>query len=377
MAGTTAAVESIVKSNCNTLLKAMQDHHSDADVGISVALFYPGNSEVPRFFGYGSAGPCITITADTIYAIGSVTKVFTASLAAHLNVQGVIGDLGQTLVGPYLSNADCKPSGVSGSYWSGTEGLTFAQLATQTSGMPDEAKGSYSEQLFANEAPSCAQIAWWNDNASSFAQGEGFWVYSNAGFVTLGFAVVAAAQAGGLSAGYTKLLNDVITTPIGMPNTFAADDVPAGAVLAQGYTPQTKPVAVTHAADLKSSANDMYAWLAAIYEAMQLEASGATLTPLQQALAATAKTWIAQPTKPNKEPTPFAMGLGWQIPTVASAQVLAKDGATSKGGCTCWVGLTRYALTVPPAGIALMTNQDGVAPDGTARTILEQIIALG
>ena len=378
MADTSSAVKSIVNSSCDTLLKDLQVRHPGADVGISVALFYPGNSEVPEFFGYGTARRGgARVTAETVYAIGSVTKVFTASLAAYLNVQGAIGALDQTPVGPYLSNAGCDPSGVSGPYWSGSAGLTFARLATQTSGMPDESNGHYSAQLFANEPPSCAQLAWWNDHESSFAKHEGSWIYSSAGFVTLGFAVAAAAQAGGLAAGYTPLLGDVLTTPLDMPSTFAAGDVPAHAVLAQGYTHETKPVPITDAADLKSSASDMHNWLAALYRAMRLEASGAALTPLQQALAATAKTWIAQPEKPNKEPTGFAMGLGWQIPTLASAQVLAKDGVTGQGGCSCWCGLTRYASAVPPVGIALMTNQVGVSPDATARTILEQIIALG
>lgn len=381
MAGTVSSVEDIVSSHSEKHLKKMREFHSGGDVGISIALFYPGQSDVPGFFGYGSAGPNLDVTADTIYAIGSVTKVFTASLAAYLNVQGVIGALDQTLIGPYLSNAACPLSGVSGPYWSGTAGLTFAQLATQTSGMPDEANGHYSEQLFANAPPSCAQLDWWNEHASkgkeSFEKNEGSWIYSSAGFVTLGFGVVAAAQAGGLATGYPNLLSEIITVPIGMPSTFAANDVPPNAVLAQGYTKNTTAVPITNAADLKSSAADMRAWLAAVYEAMQLEASGATLTPLQQALAATAQTWIEQPMKPNHEPTGFAMGLGWQIPTLGSATVLAKNGATGQGGCSCWVGLTRYDPNVPPVGIALMTNQIGVSPDATARTILEKIIALG
>jgi hypothetical protein len=41
-----------------------------------------------------------------------------------------------------------------------------------------------------------------------------------------------------------------------------------------------------------------------------------------------------------------------------------------------WLGLTRYDPTVPPAGIALMTNQVAVSPDATAECILEKIIAL-
>jgi len=374
MTDTTQTVQGIVDSNCGTLLQEMKKAHPDSDVGVSVALYYPGNPGVPGFFKYGSAGPGIEITNETVYAIGSVTKLFTATLAAYLNVKNIIGALDQTLVGQYLANANCYPSGVSGSYWNE---VTFAEFATQTSGMPDEANGPYSDQLFADEPPSCNQLNWWNENETSFGNNQGYWIYSSAGFVTLGFAVAAAAAAGGLTGGYTALLESIITAQIGMPNTFAADDVPPNAVLAQGYNANSKGVPITSAADLKSSAHDMLAWLDAVYQAMKLQGAGASLTPLQQALANTTNTWIANPENPDKEPTNFAMGLGWQIPTIGSAQVLTKNGVTSKGGCSCWVGLTRYDSTVPAVGIALMTNQTGVDPDPIARTILQEIIAVG
>jgi hypothetical protein len=80
--------------------------------------------------------------------------------------------------------------------------------------------------------------------------------------------------------------------------------------------------------------------------------------------------------KPNKKSENFAMGLGWQIPTFGSVDVLAKDGSTGKGGCSCWVGLTRYSSNVPPVGIALLTNQNGFRPTSTAKEILTKILAL-
>jgi len=375
MTDTTQTIQGIVDSNCGKLLQEMQQAHPNSDVGISVALYYPGNTDVPGFFKYGLAGPGIEITNETVYAMGSVTKVFTASLASYLNVQKIIGELDQTLVGQYLANKDCSQSDVSGSYWNSA---TFAQFATQTSGMPDEANGRYSVQLFADEPPSCNQLSWWNDsqNQTNFENSKGYWIYSNAGFVTLGFAVAAAAAAGGLTGGYTALLKSIITAPVGMPNTFAADDAPPNAVIAQGYNANSKQAPATVAADLKSSAQDMLAWLDAVYQAMKLQATGASLTPLQQALANTTDIWIPKPQAPDKKFTNYAMGLGWQIPTIGSSKVLTKNGATGQAGFSCWVGLTRYDSTVPAVGIALMTNQTGVNPDPTARTILQEIINL-
>ena len=373
----TQTVQNIVDTHCGSLLTDMQNAHGNAEVGISVALYYPGNTQVPGFFKYGSAGPNIEITNQTIYAIGSVTKVFTASLASYLNVKNIIGDLNQTQVKQYLNNLSCEYKGVSGDYW---DELTFADLATQTSGMPDEANGPYSEQLFADELPSCPQLSWWNDSANeaSFQKNQGFWIYSNPGFVTLGFAVAAAAADASLSGGYTALLESVITSPIGMPNTFAAQHAPPNAVIAEGYDKSSStPKPATKAADLKSTAQDMLAWLDANYTAMKLNAGGQSLTPLQQALVNATNIWKTDLKNPNGGSISFDMGLAWQIPKFGSAEVLAKNGATGKGGFSCWVGLTRYASNVPAAGIALMTNQMGVDPDPTARTILQQIIELG
>lgn len=370
----TQTIQGIVDSKCRILLKEMQHAHNK-DVGISVALYYPGNTDVPTFFKYGSAGPGIEITDETVYAIGSVTKVFTATLASYLNVKNIIGALDQTTVSQYLRNLSCTPTGVSGSYW---DEVTFADFATQTSGMPDEANGPYAEQLFADELPSCPQMSWWTDseNETNFKTNQGSWIYSNAGFVTLGFAVAAAAADGALPGGYTALLENIITSPIRMPNTFAADDVPPNAVIAEGYSSASSPPhPATNAADLKSTAQDMLAWLDAVYTAMKLQATeGASLTPLQQAIANTTNIWKTNLTNPNGKSIPFDMGLAWQIPTMGSAQVLAKNGATGKGGFSCWVGLTRYDSTVPAAGIALMTNQIGVDPDRTAGTILREIL---
>src|SRR5262249_26477721 len=87
---------------------------------------------VPNVFHYGCARPNEPITSKTIYGIGSVTKVSTATLAAYLM-----------------------------QYWNTQR---FSDFATQTSGMPDEANGPRADQLFGGKPPSCSQLAWWNDN---------------------------------------------------------------------------------------------------------------------------------------------------------------------------------------------------------------------
>jgi beta-lactamase class C len=363
----------IVDYECNALLSAMQKYHTgaEANVGISLALFYPNDPGVPSFFHYGSAGPDEPITPKTIYGIGSVTKVFTGTLAAYLNVQNIIPDL-RTPVGPFLVNSACSPGTVSGQYWNTANVLDFA---TQTSGLPDEANGAYADQLFGGKAPSCDQLAWWNDNQGAFVSNRGDWIYSSAGFVTLGFAIAGAANTT-----YPDLLTSGITSALEMVDTFVAKNVPAGGQVVQGYSTQSKPVPITGAADMKSTGQDMLAWLAAVYQAIKLAAAGSSMSPLQQAIAEATRVWIPAPIQqpPPLKATPFSMGLAWQIPTVADRtrgdySIVVKNGAAS--GCSCWIGLTAYDSQIPPVGVALLTNQMGVSPDGYARAILQQIVA--
>ena len=372
MSGSAKYVKQVVDDTCGDLLLAMQNNFRGDAVGVSLALYYPGNTAVPPFFGYGLSAPNQGVTENTVYAIGSVTKVFTATLAAYLVQQGTIGNLGTTTVAPYLGNPMCDPWGVAGDYWSE---VTFADFATQTSGMPDEAPQHISSALFLDEPPSCDLLAWWNNpgNQADWQKSQGDWIYSSAGFVTLGFAVTGAA-----GQGYTRLLRVCITEPLAMDRTFAADQVPHDTVLAVGYAGPGKQVNVTAASDLKSNASDMVGWMQAVHAAMSAPQSA----PLPAAIVETTNVWIAQPKKPDGSNEAFAMGLGWQIPSQDSIPFLEKNGATSLGGCSCWIGLTKPGPGVPVVGVMVMTNQSGVgahgiSPDRYGRQILNALLTSG
>ncbi|MBC7864013.1 MAG: beta-lactamase family protein, partial [Bacteroidia bacterium] len=213
-----STVKEIVDSNCNKLLGEMKDKHAALadDIGISVSLFYPAHPRVKSFYSYGYAGPNQqAITPATIFAMGSVTKVFTASLAAWLSANGTIDNLENTLVAPILG-----PSVSESDYWNS---LTLKDLATQTSGMPKNSPGKPSVNLFRGHEPSPLFVDWWNntnDQNSWLADLNTKWIYSNAGFVTLGFAVVNAAINAGLASNYAQLLGNVITAPLGMNDSF-------------------------------------------------------------------------------------------------------------------------------------------------------------
>lgn len=365
-------IDQIMDAECNGLLNRMCSGANKplADqMGISVALFYPGDSSIPTFYRYGNAGPKQEITDSTVFAMGSVTKAFTATIAAILSAQNVIDPIGEALVGPYFPLIN-QPS----SYW---DAVTFLDFATQTSGMPDKPpKHQPSVQLFDGDPPSGPFVDWWNaesnQNEWSHERQLGNWIYSNPGFVTLGFACVAAAQAKlDPNTTYADLLAE-ITGPLGMQETFVGSFAAMGITESIGHA-DGKEVQIKGAVDLKSSARDMHAFMAGLYEAMQLSAQGSAMSTLQQGLAAATKPWITNP----KVKSPFVsqMGLGWQI---SNTGFLNKNGGTSRGGSSCDVQLSLYREGKQPIGIALMTNQVGAEHGATptAASIVDQIAQL-
>ncbi len=365
-------IDQIVHVQCRRLLKSMRRSINSPladELGISVALFYPGDQGIRKFYKYGKAGPDQKITESTVFALGSVTKAFTAILTAILQVKNVIGPMENALVAPYFPVIN-QPS----PYW---DTATFLDFATHTSGMPDKSPdGQPSVKLFDGYAPSEDFVGWWNDEnlqknwAHRIQQNE--WIYSNPGFVTLGFAAVAAAQASmGADITYGDLLEE-ITGTLGMKETFVGSDVPIGAVESIGHA-KGRAVAINGAVDLKSSARDMHTFLAALNEAMQLSSQGSAMSVLQEGLALSTQKWKTA-TNP-KTGVDMNMGLGWQLTTTG---FLDKNGATSRGGSSCDVRLRVFAEGKQPVGIAVMTNQVGSkrTPSSVAKAIVEAIAGL-
>jgi CubicO group peptidase (beta-lactamase class C family) len=95
-----------------------------------MAIVFEDNPIFCRAFGFADVERQVYATTTTIYPIGSVTKVFMATMLAQLWERGVIGleDPLQKYVPEY------EPS----SPFAGTRPTTLRQLATHTSGLPQD-----------------------------------------------------------------------------------------------------------------------------------------------------------------------------------------------------------------------------------------------
>jgi len=255
--------------------------------------------------------------------------------------------------------------------------ITLLQLATHTSGMPDEDKstGKASYNLFHDLDPSAELINYWTTFAPVNPIGE-CWLYSSLGFVTLGYAVTqmyGEPEKGKYNAILERYFTGMKSDLLRMPHTGAIvqdDWMPA-----KGYVrdkDQTEPASGI-AADLKSSGHDMLTFIKA-----QLNQLDPAPNPvIQRAISAT-QDYHGEFPKCGKPKAPeMKMGLGWQIVELDGRRMLTKNGASGLGGQSCAICLLPDILV----GISVLTNQvyrgssrpSGTSPTAVAREILSEL----
>jgi beta-lactamase class C len=288
-----------------------------------------------------------TLDEGTVFGVGSVTKVFTATLLAYQC----------TVTPPQKALTDAVTAYLPGSVGSSAlKQVTLQQLATHTSSLPPEGGGpTASDNLFADQPPSGLLEGFWKKWQPPQAPGS-CWCYSDVGFITLGFAVSGVGSPPA-SFDYLTLLSDVITGPsqLNMPATTTYANQKPG-IVTPGYEPDGKP-ATGHAADLYSSGPDMLTWLKAnLYAASGSTALDQALAFAQQNQNVTHEICTACQS-PGVTQTTFSMGLAWQIGS-RTPQIWGKDGATGLGGYSCWIGFAPSA----EIALAILTNRDGADP---------------
>jgi D-alanyl-D-alanine-carboxypeptidase/D-alanyl-D-alanine-endopeptidase len=282
-------------------------------VGIVVGVIEPKGR---RVIAYGALDKDDKrpLDGDTVFEIGSVSKVFTSLLLADMVQRGEVALIDP--ISKYL------PAGVK-TPERGGRSITLQDLSTHTSGLPRLPKNfapkdhsnpyaDYSvEQLY--QFLSTYELT--RDIGSQFE-------YSNLGGGLLGH--VLSRRAG---MDYEALVRSRICRPLGMNNTRITLSPELKAHLALGHNQEMKPVpnwdlpTLAGAGALRSTANDMLAFLAANLN---------TKSPLAPAMAAMLK--VRRPTGS----VGLEIGLGWFIVTRDGNEIVWHNGGT--GGYRSFVG---------------------------------------
>jgi serine-type D-Ala-D-Ala carboxypeptidase/endopeptidase len=323
-----------------------QQHQS---VGIVIGLIGP---EGRRVIAYGNLekGDQRPLNGDTVFEIGSETKVFTSLLLADMVQRGQVKL--DDPVAKYLPNTVKMPERDGRS-------ITLVDLATHTSGLP---------RMPANLTPKDPANPYADysvDQLYQFLSGYQLtrdigsrYEYSNLGGGLLGH--VLARRAG---TDYEALVESRICGPLGMKSTTIALTPEMKARLALGHNAQLETVknwdlpTLAGAGALRSTANDLLNFLAANL--------GYSKSPLAPAMEAMLKT-----RRPTGN-TSLEIALGWHIFTANGKEIVWHNGGT--GGYRSFFGFDPKARI---GVVALSNASTNVGVDDIGRHLLDSSIAL-
>lgn len=297
-------------------------------------------------FGYGSVrenGPAPD--GQTVFEIGSVTKCFTGLLLAQMAEAGEV-----TLDEPV---SQLLPEGVAVPSKDGAS-ITLLHLSAQTSGLPRMPPNFDPADVTDPYADYDAQKLYDALRAIELSRRPGErYDYSNLGVGLLGHAL--ALRAG---RSYEQLLIERICAPLGLRDTRLTLDADQRRRFATGHDiagAASKPWAFdafAGAGAIRSTADDMLAFLAANLALVESPLSGAT------------KTTHAPRARADSDRTDI--GLGWHIGT--------RTGARWHNGQTG--GYHSFVAFVPgrQVGVVVLTNASGGIIDTLGTQLLQLML---
>jgi CubicO group peptidase (beta-lactamase class C family) len=285
---------------------------------------------VPAGLVHAPDGP--RLGADSLFEIGSVTKVFTALLLAEAVTRGELAL--DTPVGDLLPEVDVPTRHGAA--------ITVEHLATHTAGLPKNpmplSAAIRAHWRFGNGDPwqtidRAALLAALARSQLRRTPGTGRIVYSNLGAGVLGHALVAAAD----SRDFGELVRSRVCEPLELADTVLLPDRGQAAREAVGHrrgrrtTGHWEVAGLPGAGALRSTADDLLTFLQA-----QLRPDD---TPLGPAIALT-----HHERRPGKR---LGIGLGWlRVPVRRDQVLLWHNGGTG--------GFRAFAGFVPSAGVGVV-----------------------
>lgn len=333
------AANTDVNARLDALMRALEvERQAEGYPSLSVGIVHSGRPVYLGSLGYADQESGLPATPSTLYRVGSITKVFTATLMVALRDQGVISL--DAPVSDYLPDIIRLPGDPRGA-----RHISFRHLATHTSGLPRNPANlprhdnnpfeGYDRGRFflgLNETLLIAPVGRWYN-------------YSNTGYGLLGHAL---EQAGG--APYEVLLRRHLLDPLQMHDTLMQVDAAHASRAAVGYSLRDGRVrerdwdmeSLSAAGGLYSTVEDLARFLA-----LHLRAGTHDILPV--ASGSLTEMQLPQRVLDNWDQ---AIGLGWHVrPMGEAGEVVWHTGAL--GGYSSYMGLSRRH----DVGVIILTNR--------------------
>jgi len=301
---------------------------SRQSVGI-VASVFDATGQKTVADGRSGAANDRPLDGDTVFEIGSITKVFTALLLTEMVTRGEVA-LDEP-VSKYLPDNVKMPA-------RGGKQITFLDLATYASGLPRLPDGIPADGDNPYAAYTVEQLYTFLSNHTLRFDPGTHYEYSNLGFGLLGHVLALRANTS-----YEDLVVSRVCAPLGLKDTRISLTASMRERLAQGYLSNLKPAlnwdlpTLGGAGALRSTANDLLKFMTATCVA-------GTGAPLRSAI-----DLLLQTRRPTGAPN-LEVGLGWFVRSGNNDEIVWKDGMT--GGYACFAGFSTRARS----GAVLLSN---------------------
>lgn len=315
--------------------------------GIVIGVVEPGGRRIVAY-GTMAAGEKRAVDGNTVFDIGSVTKVFTALLLADMVQRGKMA-LGDPAA-QYLPAEDVTLPERAG------RKITLTDLATHTSGLPLRATNLPSKDELNPYAGYSVDLLYRFVSSFTLTRDIGSqYEYSNVGYGLLADVISRRAK---LS--YRECLRTRITEPLGMHDT-AVELTPAmKGRLAAGYSIELAPVrnwewgpALEGAGALHSTTNDLLRFMEALL--------GYTNSSLSLAMKAMSETRRPGGIEPSTH-----IALAWNVLVNHEHEIIWKNG--SVGGYRTFLG---YDPKARIGVVALANAQTPVGADDIGLHLLQ------
>jgi serine-type D-Ala-D-Ala carboxypeptidase/endopeptidase len=272
-----------------------------------------------RMASFGSSGvPGLALDRDTVFEIGSITKVFTALMLVDMASRGEVA-LNDPVTKYLPANVHLHKVG---------RPITLLDLATYTSGLP-KLPTNMPPNLWAKPDPFADYTEeklyeFLSSYVPEYESGAHY-DYSNAGFALLGMTLARR-----IGKSYEQLLIERVCNPLGLSNTRITLSADMRRHLAQAHdiklnpTPLWNMQALQPAGAFRANVKDVTLFLKS--------AMGLIQTPLKSSLARMLET------RRHTGLTGTDVGLGWFISSDESEEIVWKTGLT--GGFNTFIGFS-------------------------------------